>query len=46
MLRAGSVAALIGVVPAAALGGIGTLIVAALFMRLFPELRKLERLEG
>ena len=27
-------------------GGIGTLLVAALFMRVFPELRRLERLEG
>ncbi|TDH62854.1 MFS transporter [Dankookia rubra] len=44
--RAGSVAALLGAVPAAVLGGIGTLLVAALFMRLFPELRRLERLEG
>jgi uncharacterized protein (DUF2062 family) len=40
------VAALLGAVPAAVLGGVGTLIVAALFMRLFPELRRLERLEG
>ena len=44
--RAGAVAALFGVVPAAVLGGVGTLIVAALWMRLFPELRRLERLEG
>ncbi|MFC7474327.1 MFS transporter [Dankookia sp. GCM10030260] len=44
--RAGSVAALLGAVPAAVLGGVGTLVVAALWMRLFPELRKLERLEG
>jgi MFS family permease len=44
--RAGSVAALLGAVPAAVLGGVGTLLVAALFMRLFPELRRLERLEG
>ncbi|WP_431268864.1 MFS transporter [Dankookia sp. P2] len=44
--RAGSVAALLGAMPAAVLGGVGTLLVAALFMRLFPELRRLERLEG
>ncbi|MFZ4409529.1 MAG: MFS transporter [Paracraurococcus sp.] len=44
--RAGSVAALLGAVPAAVLGGLGTLLVAALWMRLFPELRKLEKLEG
>jgi MFS family permease len=44
--RAGSVAALLGAVPAAVLGGVGTLVVAALWMKLFPELRRLERLEG
>jgi len=44
--RAGSVAALFGAVPAAVLGGVGTLIIAALWMRLFPELRRLERLDG
>ena len=35
-----------GAVPAAVLGGVGTLIVAALWMRIFPELRRLEKLEG
>lgn len=44
--RAGAAAALLGVVPAAVLGGVGTLLVAALWMRLFPDLRRLERLEG
>jgi hypothetical protein len=31
--------------PAAVLGGIGTIAVALLWMRLFPTLRKVERLE-
>ena len=44
--RAGLVAALFGVVPAAILGGLGTLAIAVLWMRWFPELRRLERLEG
>jgi hypothetical protein len=43
--RAGSVAALFGVVPAALLGGLGTLAVALLWMRLFPALRRLRTLE-
>ena len=37
---------LVGSGAAAVLGGVGTLIVAALWMRIFPELRRLERLEG
>jgi MFS family permease len=36
--RAGSMAALIGAVPAVLVGGIGTVIVAVLFVRVFPEL--------
>jgi hypothetical protein len=32
-------------VPAAVIGGIGTIAVALLWMRLFPALRKVERLE-
>ncbi len=43
--RAGLVAAWLGVVPAAAIGGVATLAVALLWMRLFPELARLERLE-
>jgi hypothetical protein len=31
--------------PAAVLGGIGTIVVALLWMRLFPTLRDVERLE-
>ena len=44
--RAGAVAALVGAVPAAVLGGLGTLAVALLWMRLFPELRRLRDLDG
>jgi hypothetical protein len=42
--RAGAVAALFGVVPAAILGGLGSIAVALLWMRLFPELRRLQKL--
>ena len=44
--RAGSVAALIGVVPAVVVGGIGTIIVAGLWARWFPQLRRARRLDG
>jgi MFS family permease len=44
--RAGSVAALIGVVPAVALGGAGTIAVALLWMRWFPALRRARHLSG
>lgn len=43
--ESGMTAALFGTVPAAVLGGLGTIGVALLWMRLFPELRKVERLE-
>ena len=43
--ESGVVAALIGAVPAAVVGGVGTVAVALLWMRLFPDLRKVERLE-
>lgn len=43
--ESGVTAALFGAVPAAALGGIGTVLVALLWMKLFPALRKVERLE-
>jgi hypothetical protein len=36
----------LGAVPAALLGGIGTIAVALLWMRLFPTLRKVETLTG
>jgi hypothetical protein len=38
-------AALFGAMPAAALGGLGTIAVALLWMKLFPTLRDVERLE-
>lgn len=42
--ESGAVAALIGVVPAVVVGGLGTLAVAALWLRWFPELRNRDRL--
>ena len=44
--RAGTVAALIGIVPAVVVGGIGTVAVAALWMKLFPALRDARYLDG
>ena len=38
-------AALLGAVPAVLLGGLGTIAVAALWMALFPELRRLRSFE-
>jgi uncharacterized protein (DUF2062 family) len=35
-----------GTVPSTVIGGIGTLVVVALWMRWFPELRRRERLES
>lgn len=43
--ESGLTAALFGAMPAAALGGIGTIVVALLWMKLFPALRDVERLE-
>ncbi|MGV7218174.1 MFS transporter [Bradyrhizobium sp. UFLA05-112] len=43
--ESGLTAALFGAMPAAVLGGIGTIAVALLWMKLFPGLRKVERLE-
>jgi hypothetical protein len=43
--ESGLTAALLGAMPAAALGGIGTILVALLWMKLFPALRDVERLE-
>jgi hypothetical protein len=43
--ESGVAAALLGVVPAVLLGGIGTIAVAGLWMLLFPELRRLRRFE-
>ena len=43
--ESGITAALFGAMPAAALGGVGTVAIALLWMKLFPTLRKVERLE-
>jgi MFS family permease len=43
--ESGVTAALFGAMPAAVLGGVGTIVVALLWMRLFPTLRNVERLE-
>jgi predicted MFS family arabinose efflux permease len=43
--RAGVMAAGIGTVPAVLVGGAATLAVAALWARLFPEMRKVDRLD-
>lgn len=43
--ESGFTAALFGAVPAVVLGGIGTVVVALAWMRLFPTLREVERLE-
>ena len=43
--ESGLTAALLGAMPAAALGGLGTIAVALLWMKLFPALRQVGRLE-
>jgi hypothetical protein len=43
--ESGMTAALFGAMPAALLGGLGTIAVALLWMKLFPTLRNIERLE-
>jgi hypothetical protein len=42
--ESGATAALFGTVPAALLGGLGTLAVVALWAKLFPELRSADKL--
>ena len=44
--ESGATAAILGTVPAVVLGGVGTVIVALLWMKLFPTLRRVERLDG
>jgi hypothetical protein len=44
--RAGTMAALIGTVPAVVFGGVGAIGVAVLWGALFPALRKVRRLDG
>ena len=41
--RAGTVAALIGVVPAVVIGGVGTIVVAGLWAWWFPDIRRVRR---
>ena len=43
--ESGITAALLGAVPAAVLGGVGTIAIALLWMKLFPTLRDVEQLE-
>ena len=43
--ESGITAALFGTVPAAVLGGVGTIAIALLWMKLFPTLRNVEKLE-
>jgi MFS family permease len=43
--RAGAAAAWLGAVPTVLIGGIGTLLIVALWMRLFPPLVQIDRLE-
>ena len=44
-LMSGVTAALFGAMPAAVLGGVATVAIALLWMKLFPTLRDVERLE-
>jgi MFS family permease len=44
--RAGAMASWIGAVPAVLVGGIGTLVIALIWMRLFPQLWRTDKLEG
>jgi MFS family permease len=43
--ESGLTAAMFGAVPAVVLGGVGTIVIALLWMKLFPALRHVERLE-
>ena len=43
--ESGVTAALFGTMPAAVLGGVATIVIALIWMRLFPSLREVERLE-
>jgi uncharacterized protein (DUF2062 family) len=42
--RAGAVAAAVGAVPSALIGGVGTIVVMLAWMWLFPQLRRVDRL--
>jgi len=43
--RAGTMAALFGTVPAVVVGGVGIIVVTAIWMFLFPELRRIRSLD-
>jgi hypothetical protein len=44
--RAGAMASWFGAVPAVLIGGIGTLLIVAIWMRLFPDLTRVDKLEA
>ena len=44
--RAGTMAAIVGTVPAVVVGGIGAIAVAGLWALIFPNLRKVRRLDA
>ena len=44
--ESGVVAAWLGAVPSAVIGGVGTILVALVWMRLFPQLARVDRLDG
>jgi hypothetical protein len=44
--RAGAVAALFGAFTSLLVGGVGAIIVALLWMKLFPELRRIDTIES
>jgi hypothetical protein len=44
--RAGVMASWFGAVPAVLIGGVGTLLIVAIWMRLFPDLARVDRLEA
>ena len=44
--RAGAVAALFGAFTSVLVGGVGAIAVALLWMKLFPELRRIDTIEG
>ncbi len=43
--ESGAIAAWLGAVPSVVIGGLGSLLVAAVWMRLFPDLRRIDRFE-
>jgi len=44
--ESGTVAAWLGAVPSVLIGGLGSLVIAAMWMGLFPDLRKIDRFEA